>query len=83
MQIYEAGWTEQNWTYPPVEGENGYLGAATYWYNQENVNYFDPSQNDANDTLTYPVTDVQGGGWNFWWFGKLGNGSQIANGTYT
>ena len=66
-----------------MPGENGYIGAATYWYGMASVNYFDPRLYDPNDTLTYPLTDVARGSPTFWWFGKLGNGSQIALGNYT
>ncbi|KAI1107937.1 subtilisin-like protein [Jackrogersella minutella] len=79
--IYEANWNESQWSYPPVEGENGYIGPATSWTGSSG--YFDPRIDDPNDTFTYPLTENLRGGWDHWWFGKLGNGSQIANGNYT
>ncbi|KAF6809557.1 subtilase [Colletotrichum sojae] len=85
--IYEAGWTERQWTYPPVVGENGYVGSVASWVGSGNVEVFDPEAYDADDTFTYPITDVSRNtatSYNeHWWFGKLGNGSQIAPGTYT
>lgn len=27
--IFEPGWTETNWTWPLVSGQNGYVGSAT------------------------------------------------------
>ncbi|KAI1466675.1 subtilisin-like protein [Daldinia caldariorum] len=79
--IYEAGWNESQWSYPPVEGENGYIGPAASW-NGDGAN-FDDRFYDPNNTFTYPLTDTLRGGGDRTWFGKLGNGSQIANGNYT
>ncbi|KAI1383391.1 subtilisin-like protein [Hypoxylon trugodes] len=79
--IYEAGWNESQWKYPPVEGENGYIGPAASW--NGTANYFNPSIYNPNDAFTYPRTDSLRGGGEDWWFGRLGNGSQIANGNYT
>ncbi|KAI1780173.1 subtilisin-like protein [Hypoxylon cercidicola] len=79
--IYEAGWNESRWSYPPVEGENGYIGSAASW--DGTSSYFDPRYNDPNDTITYPRIGTLRGGFDHTWFGRLGNGSQIANGNYT
>ncbi|OTA64812.1 subtilisin-like protein [Hypoxylon sp. EC38] len=79
--IYEAGWNESLWSYPPVEGENGYIGPAASW--DGTAGYFDPRYYDPNDTFTWPKTNNLRGGADNSWFGKLGNGSQIANGNYT
>ncbi|KAG8165902.1 hypothetical protein KVR01_004454 [Diaporthe batatas] len=87
--IYEAGWTEEQWEYPPVPGENGYIGPATSHVQAETLSVFDPSRYDPDDTFTYPVMDLnrnaqtQNAAHQFWWFGKLGNGSQIELGNYT
>lgn len=47
-----------------------------------NTDYYDP-----NDTFTYPIYYINRNGAyeqdQHWWFGKLGNGSQIAVGNYT
>ncbi|KAL0933866.1 subtilase [Colletotrichum truncatum] len=85
--IYEAGWTERKWTYPPVVGENGYIGSAASWVGSGDVAVFDPATYDPNETFTYPITDVSRNTatsyHEHWWFGKLGNGTQIAPGNYT
>lgn len=53
------------------------------------VSYFDPNVYDPDDTWTYPEVDLyrnaqtQASYHEFWWFGKLGNGSQIELGNYT
>ncbi|KAJ9149758.1 Subtilisin-like protein [Pleurostoma richardsiae] len=81
--IFEEDWSESQWSYPPVPGENGYIGPATYWVGVGSTSYFDPRYYDPNDTATYPVTDIYRSSPEFWWFGKLGNGSQIELGNYT
>ncbi|KAL2283510.1 hypothetical protein FJTKL_09840 [Diaporthe vaccinii] len=87
--IYEPGWTEEQWEYPPVPGENGYIGPATSHVLAESASYFDPDLYDPDDTFTYPAVDLfrnaqtQNSYHQFWWFGKLGNGSQIELGNYT
>ncbi|KZL83276.1 serin endopeptidase [Colletotrichum incanum] len=87
--IYETGWTERQWEYPPVPGKNGYIGPATSHVVAGSVSYFDPNVYDPDDTWTYPQVDLyrnaqtQASYHEFWWFGKLGNGSQIELGNYT
>ncbi|KAL3293576.1 subtilase [Colletotrichum asianum] len=85
--IYEAGWTERQWTYPPVVGQNGYVGSAASWVGSGEVEVFDPEQYDPDETFTYPITDIYrntaASYHEHWWFGKLGNGTQIAPGNYT
>ncbi|KAF6802111.1 serine endopeptidase, partial [Colletotrichum musicola] len=87
--IYEPGWTERQWEYPPVPGKNGYIGPATSHVVAGSVSYFDPDLYDPDDTWTYPKVDLyrnaqtQASYHEFWWFGKLGNGSQIELGNYT
>ncbi|KAK1997548.1 subtilase [Colletotrichum falcatum] len=84
--IFEAGWTERQWAYPPVEGKNGYVGSVASWVGSGEVQTFDPAHYDPDETFTYPITDVSrdiGSSYHeHWWFGKLGNGSQIAPGEY-
>ncbi|KAI0381948.1 subtilisin-like protein [Hypomontagnella monticulosa] len=79
--VYEAGWNESQWKYPPVEGQDGYIGPVAAW--NAYAGYFDDRFDNPNDTSTYPRTENLRGGWDHWWLGKLGNGSQIANGNYT
>ncbi|KAI5917669.1 subtilase [Camillea tinctor] len=87
--IFEPDWEESQWTWPLVPGENGYVGPATSWTGAGQVSYFDPDLYDPNDTYTYPILDETRNAYTtlsaneYWWFGKLGNGSQIANGNYT
>ncbi|KAF9630123.1 putative minor extracellular protease vpr protein [Lasiodiplodia theobromae] len=87
--IYEPGFDESQWVYPPVVGENGYVGPATGWSGADSYTYFNPATQNASDTFTFPVSDVyrnaqtQASYHTFWWFGALGNGSQIAPGNYS
>ncbi|EEY23108.1 serin endopeptidase [Verticillium alfalfae VaMs.102] len=87
-KIYEAGWRERNWKYPPVEGQNGYIGPAAAWAGAASVEVFNPVFHNPNQTFTFPVTDIYRNAENtaqffrYYWFGRLGNGSQIAEGKY-
>ncbi|KAK6213860.1 subtilase [Colletotrichum tabaci] len=83
--IFGAGWSERQWVYPPVVGENGYVGSGAYWVGSGQAPFFDPSRWDPEDTLSYPKINQPRSNFNFenWWFGKLANGSQIAVGNYT
>lgn len=85
--IYEAGFSERSWKYPPVVGESGYIGSAASWVDAGEVASFDPKLDDPNQTFSYPVTDVYrstaSSSFEHWWFGKLANGTQIKPGKYT
>ncbi|KAK0451334.1 peptidase S8/S53 domain-containing protein [Desarmillaria tabescens] len=87
FDIYEPGYTEDQWEYPPVVGQNGYVGTGTT-YNSITSNNHDPNVDDPTDVSAFPVNDLtrNGGGASsyheYWWFGALGNGSDIANGQY-
>ncbi|EGY16209.1 serin endopeptidase [Verticillium dahliae VdLs.17] len=88
FDIYEAGWRERNWKYPPVEGQNGYIGPAAAWAGAASVEVFNPVFHNPNQTFTFPVTDIYRNAENtaqffrYYWFGRLGNGSQIDEGKY-
>jgi hypothetical protein len=53
------------------------------------VSYFNPALYDPNETFTFPEYNLfrnaqtTNSYHEFWWFGKLGNGSQIELGKYT
>ncbi|KAH7336342.1 subtilase [Rhexocercosporidium sp. MPI-PUGE-AT-0058] len=87
--IFDKTWTERDWVYPPVVGQNGYIGPATSWVGAGQVTWIDLRYHDPNETWTYPATDVFRNAQTvasfheYWWFGKLGNGSQIEVGNYT
>jgi hypothetical protein len=80
---------ERQWKWPLVPGENGYIGPIASWVGAGQINYFDPRRADPNETFTYPVRDLTRNAQTsmayheHWWFGKLGNGSQIEPCNYT
>ena len=87
FKIFEAGWSERQWSYPPVVGENGYVGSVASWVGSGQVPVFNPDLYDPDETFSYPITDLYRntatGYFEHWWFGKLSDGSQIAVGNYT
>ncbi|KAF4456563.1 putative subtilisin-like serine protease [Fusarium austroafricanum] len=83
LDIFEQGWSESLWTYPPRVGRHGYIGSATTMRDAEEFWFFDPTVNDPNDTVPFPLKREPRGFHVFWWFGKLANGTRIAPGNYT
>ncbi|KAF5673203.1 putative subtilisin-like serine protease [Fusarium heterosporum] len=81
--IFEQGWSESLWVYPPEVGKRGYIGSATTMRDAEEFWFFDPTVNDPNDTIPFPLRREPRGFHVFWWFGKLANGTRIAPGNYT
>ncbi|KAG6031336.1 hypothetical protein E4U41_007606 [Claviceps citrina] len=81
--IFERGWTELEWHYPPELGERGYVGSATSVRDADKFTWFDSSLVDINDTVSFPLMRVSRGYERFWWFGKLSNGTKIAPGNYS
>ncbi|KAH7310733.1 subtilase [Stachybotrys elegans] len=81
--LYEPGFNESMWEYPPTMGRNGYLGSATSYANS--YSYF---QNDPENTFDFPQYGLSRNGittgyrHTFWWFGKMTNGTQIEPGFY-
>ncbi|KAL0942868.1 serine endopeptidase [Colletotrichum truncatum] len=85
--IFESGWQEENWTYPPVVGENGFVGMAATWDNEWTVPYFDPEIHSEMNLVRGPLTelsrDVYGyAPYRFWWLGRLADGFKIKPGKY-
>ncbi|KAK8028264.1 hypothetical protein PG991_005320 [Apiospora marii] len=88
--VFEKGWDEKDWEYPPVLGQTpGYIGSVAYYAGQGSGGWgYDPTlYPDQNVTVPFPVPLSRGDPWAgrdsaFWWFGKLANGSYIAPGDY-
>ncbi|KKF92193.1 Subtilase family protein [Ceratocystis platani] len=91
--IFEPGYKESQWKYPPVVGQGGYVGSASYW-KEANTNVsiplYDP-ESQKQIQLNFPISvgrngegtaDPQDMYSQFWWLGRLANGSDIASGTY-
>ncbi|TKW58695.1 Subtilisin Carlsberg [Colletotrichum tanaceti] len=87
--IFDRHYKESDWAYPPVVGENGYVGAATYSTYASGSVTFDPATMDREKVLPFPLRGIERTTtWSesadrFWWLGKLANGSYIAPGNYT
>ncbi|KEY70826.1 hypothetical protein S7711_08526 [Stachybotrys chartarum IBT 7711] len=85
--IYVASFSERSWVYPPVPGQNGYIGSVASWVGSGSVSQINPEFDNPDDTYTYPETNTPRNTatsyYEHWWFGKLGNGTQIAPGNYT
>ncbi|KAJ7492156.1 subtilase [Mycena latifolia] len=84
--IYKSGFKESQWSYPPVVGKNGYLGSATT-FTAFTANYFTPGTDNSSNVEAFPFKQITRTPANqyyeFWWFGRFANGSQIANGNYS
>jgi hypothetical protein len=83
IQIFDEYWFETYWELPLKRDVNGYIGSATSMRDAEEFWFYDPAKMDKNDTISFPRLRVPRGYSNFWWFGKLANGSMIAPGNYT
>lgn len=81
--VFEPGWNERNWKYPPTVGEAGYIGSATSWANSDRFFWFDPEMDDAADTVAFPIQDLSRSMvYSFWWFGTMADGTRILPGNY-
>ncbi|KAH7324633.1 minor extracellular protease vpr [Stachybotrys elegans] len=80
--IYEPGWRERDWQYPPVVGENGYIGSVAYW--RRSGQGVDVRPGDNEDVLPMPDHGLNRQFLHAYvWLGKLANGTDIAPGNYT
>ncbi|OIW33557.1 serin endopeptidase [Coniochaeta ligniaria NRRL 30616] len=86
--IFQSGWVEKNWAYPPVVGQKSFVGSATYWSYSGDALMYDPADsNVANSTIAFPDIAVERftddfSDSQFWWLGPLANGTMIAPGKY-
>ncbi|KAI8170062.1 hypothetical protein K4K50_010643 [Colletotrichum sp. SAR 10_71] len=87
--IFDDTYEESQWKYPPVVGQDGYIGSATYSTYSVGASTFDPATMDRDKVLPFPIRGIERTtSWSeltdrFWWLGKLANGSYIAAGNYT
>ncbi|KAM7190151.1 Peptidase S8/S53 domain containing protein [Rhypophila sp. PSN 637] len=95
--IFKSGWKESQWVYPPVPGQNNYVGSATYYYDTTKTPVFDPATLNKEAVWDFPIrnharTHLPKGlgdtldsleASRYMWFGKLGNDvGYIAPGKY-
>ncbi|KEY69375.1 hypothetical protein S7711_08131 [Stachybotrys chartarum IBT 7711] len=86
-KIFKANYREHGWVYPPVPGQNKFVGSATSFDYMEYLTPSNPITNldvhDLDDTWSFPSHNlprdvpVQA-----WWLGKLADGTQIKPGKY-
>lgn len=78
--IFEANWPERKWKWPLVQGQNGYIGTATFWRGSQ-ATWFDGEKDDSNDIVNFPDMYLNRQYSHFYiWLGQLTNGSVIASG---
>ncbi|KZL64377.1 minor extracellular protease vpr [Colletotrichum incanum] len=83
--IFQPTYQEREWVYPPVIGQNKYIGSVASFnvYNSVNYPVFDPATDSVNNTISYPLQDQsRDSPYESWWLGKLADGSQIKPGKY-
>lgn len=87
FDIFTADYNETRWTWPPVEGVNGYLGSAAY-YRLSSSTWNPYSNADPNDAVAFPARNLYRNAvttdykYSYMWQGLLANGSQIELGSY-
>ncbi|KAH7035823.1 peptidase S8/S53 domain-containing protein [Microdochium trichocladiopsis] len=82
-EMYPDMATDVDWEYPPVPGRRGYVGSATYWARSKESSYFDPSRDDENDVLPFPVLMLPRDMYKqYMWLGRLADGTKIQPGKY-
>lgn len=89
QQVFERGWKESDWQYPPVLGETrGYIGSIAFWAGSARLWASEPAAEEKEETVNFPVCQVHRGDslsrseFSSEWFGKLANGSYIAPAEY-
>ncbi|KAI9147260.1 Minor extracellular protease vpr [Paramyrothecium foliicola] len=90
LQVFEAGWEESSWSYPPKIGEKGFVGSAAYWRHSAN-RWWSQFADDADptDSIPFPLYDMNRNGVygqyrsSFQWHGMLANKTQLEPGNYT
>lgn len=55
IQIFEPGFKERSWTYPPVVGRNGYIGSIAAFREAERFGYVDPDTMDVEVRCLSPL----------------------------
>ncbi|ORY70252.1 peptidase S8/S53 domain-containing protein [Pseudomassariella vexata] len=81
--IFDANYTESAWTYPPVPGQNGFVGSATSWNGTATTNWFDPSIASEDDIFSFPLYARPRRRMDrYYWLGRFADGSDIVPGVY-
>ncbi|KAH8673435.1 peptidase S8/S53 domain-containing protein [Xylariales sp. PMI_506] len=81
--IFDANYTEVDWVYPPIPGQNGFIGSATSWNGTDLSEWFDPAKDSEDDIFSFPLyrlpRDTQS---IYYWLGRYANGTQVQSGSY-
>ncbi|KAI6090680.1 subtilisin-like protein [Hypoxylon rubiginosum] len=81
--IFEADYTEADWTYPPTVGQSKFVGSATSWNGTASSQWFTPGQSSEDDIFPFPLYAQPRDKWGiYYWLGRFANGSSIQPGDY-
>ncbi|KAL0939944.1 serine endopeptidase [Colletotrichum truncatum] len=86
--IFEPGFEESQWKYPPVVGKDGYVGSATNFIYADSLGYYSEDIHTPDDVVPFPIhvvtrnTKTSFPRHTYIWLGKLANDSNIAPGQY-
>ncbi|KAH8203911.1 hypothetical protein TruAng_001975 [Truncatella angustata] len=81
--VFDGNYTEADWTYPPVAGQNGFIGSATSWNGTSKSAWFDPAINSEDDIFSFPLHTVpRNTRAEYYWLGRYANGTQAQPGAY-
>ncbi|KAI5860037.1 subtilisin-like protein [Durotheca rogersii] len=81
--IFESDYAEADWTYPPVVGQDKYLGSATSWSHTDRTAWFEPGQDSEDDIFPFPIYgQPRSKRGLYFWLGRFANGSSIQPGSY-
>ncbi|KAI2464028.1 subtilisin-like protein [Annulohypoxylon bovei var. microspora] len=81
--IFDGEYTEADWKYPPVIGENRYVGSATSWNGTSESQWFTPGLDSEDDIFSFPLYTQPRDKWGiYYWLGRFANGSSIQPGDY-
>ncbi|KAI1081414.1 subtilisin-like protein [Whalleya microplaca] len=81
--VFDASYTEADWSYPPVIGKNHFVGSATTLNRTTSSGRFDPSQDSEDAILPFPLYNQPRGLWSIYnWLGRFANGTNVVPGEY-
>ncbi|KAF6823024.1 serine endopeptidase [Colletotrichum plurivorum] len=86
--IFEGDWEEEDWSWPPVVGEEGFLGMAATWDYDGFIPIFDPDFDNEMDLIRGPIPELSRDVFGYpsyraMWLGRFANGTKITVGKYT
>ncbi|KZL83766.1 minor extracellular protease vpr protein [Colletotrichum incanum] len=81
--IFSADYIETQWSYPPVPGQNGFVGSATSWNGTAQSSWFVPGEDSEDDIFSFPLYAQPRDRYaTYYWLGRFANGSHIQPGPY-